>query len=235
MREHIQVTQRSEEWHLLRNPRFTSSKASALLSTSKRPMNEEELIEHKKANPKSRVTTIECIGDAFYTYCFEVAENAVFGKAEEDEFESFDMTRGNQLEPMIFRAFKESKDLDFLDVEECGFFINGEHEGSSPDGLVSDDSVLEIKAPRRSKFFRIVREGLEGLDKEWVAQAQHQMRVTGRSKCYFVVGYLHNTKIMIHTIEIPIDEKIQDAFEERMHYAIEVMLDYKKYLIETFL
>ena len=231
---HNEVVQRSEEWHKLRAGRFTSSKASALLSTGKRPMSEEEIEEQKKLNPKSRITTTECIGEAFFSYCFEVAENSIFGVAEEDSFESFDMHRGNVLEPLIFRAFKEKKELDFLDVTECGFFTKGEHEGSSPDGLVSDNAVAEIKAPRRSKFFRIVRDGIDALDKEWIAQAQHQMRVTGRSKCYFVVGYLHENRMLLHEIVIKRDEAIQKIFEERMPYAIEIMEEYKRYLLEKF-
>lgn len=235
MDNHIKVTQRSEDWFELRNGRFTSSKISALLSTGKRPMTDEELAIYKEENPKSRVTTTECIGEAFFTYCFEVAENAVFGRAEEDMFDTFDMVRGQNLEPVIFRAFKQQKELEFLDVVESGFFINGDYEGGSPDGLVSDDSVLEIKAPRRSKFFRIVRDGIDALDKEWIIQAQHQMRVTGRSKCYFVVGYLHETKILTHTIEILIDDEIQKLFDERLPYAIEVMNEYKQYLIEKFM
>lgn len=234
MGKHIQVIQGSEEWFALRNGKITSSKASALLSTGKRPMTEDELKEWKKENPKSRVTTTECIGEAFYTYCFEVAENAVFGRAEEDMIETFDMIRGKQLEPLIFRAFKETKALDFINVEESGFFVYSEYEGGSPDGLVGDDSTLEIKAPRRSKFFKIVRDGIDALDSTWIAQAQHQMRVTGRSKCHFVVGYLQDTKMLIHNIEIERDEEIQKLFEERVKIAIEVIQEYKQYLIEKF-
>lgn len=235
MIKHIKVNQRSEEWFDLRNGRFTSSKASALLSTGKRQMTPDELSEFKKENPKSRVTTTECIGDAFFSYCFEVAENSVFGIADEDMIETFDMSRGRELEPLIFRAFKREKEFDFINVEESGFFINGDHEGSSPDGLVGDDAILEIKAPRRSKFFRIVRDGVDALDDSWIAQVQHQMRVTGRSKCYFVVGYLHDARLLIHTIEIEKCEVTQKKFKERIDYAVEVMEDYKNFLVDKFL
>lgn len=235
MDNHVSVEQRTDYWFELRNSRFTSSKASNLISVGKRPMTEEELKEHKKNNPKSRVTTTECIGESFYSYCFEVAENSIFGRPEEDKIETFDMQRGNVVEPLIFNSFKEQMALEFKEVKKCGFFTLGKHEGSSPDGLVDDDAVLEIKAPRRSKFFRIVRDGIDALDKEWLIQVQHQMRVTKRDKAFFVVGYFGNGRLLLHHLEIERDDKMQTLFKKRVKEAIKIKEEYKQYLIDKFL
>lgn len=80
--------------------------------------------------------------------------------------------------------------LDFmletgLQVTETGFHVHPEHAwlGASPDGLVGDDAVIEIKCPygkRNSSEFVSINEQLH-----YMAQIQYEMFCTGRKKCYF--------------------------------------------------
>lgn len=173
----------------------------------------------------------DTIGLSFYTYVYETVENELFG--EEEEFENADTRRGNELEPIAFEAIKKRKALDFVPVTKCGFFTLGDHEGSSPDGLVGEDAVLEIKAPRRRKFFDIVRNGIDAVDKKWREQVQHQMRVTGRTKAHLVFIYLTDDgEALLHEIEVESDPDIQLKLEERMQVAIKEKEQYKQYLIE---
>lgn len=209
-RKHHNVEHLSPEWFALRLDRFTSSKAENLLM-----------------NGKAK----ESIGLSFYSYIYETVENGLFG--EEDQFENADTMRGNELEPIAFNEFKRRMELDFRKVEKCGFFTLGDHEGSSPDGLVDDDAVLEIKAPRRRKFFEIVRKGLDAVDKGWKEQIQHQMRVTGRNRGYFVFIWVSDEgTAFTHSIEVEIDIDIQAKFEERLPIAIKEKEQYKQYLID---
>lgn len=208
-RKHHNVEHLSPEWFALRLERFTSSKAENLLM-----------------NGKAKDT----VGLSFYTYIYETVEDALFG--EEENFENDDTRRGNELEPIAFEEFRRKMAMEFRKVEKCGFFTLGDHEGSSPDGLVDDDGVLEIKAPRRRKFFEIVRRGLEAVDKSWKEQVQHQMRVTGRTRAYLVFIYVSDDGISYtHSIEVGICIDTQAKFEERLPIAIKEKEEYKQYLI----
>jgi len=72
-------------------------------------------------------------------------------------------------------------------VREVGFVVSDKHEwlGASPDGLLGDDSVLEIKCPYG------LREDPEPVFKKigdlphYYAQVQIEMICTGRVNCYF--------------------------------------------------
>lgn len=208
-RKHHNVEQRSEEWFNLRLPRFTSSNIDSLL-----------------LNGRGK----DEIGLGFYTYIYETVENELYG--EEDLFDNFDMQRGRELEPIAFQYYKEKMAMDFIEVTDCGFFTFGDHEGSSPDALIGDDTVGEIKAPKRRKFFDIVKKGIAAVDKKWQIQIQHQMRVTGRYKGVFIFIYLTpENDILLHTIEVDRDEAIQEQFEKRLPIAIKEKEDYKQYLI----
>lgn len=211
-RKHHNVEHLSPEWFALRLERFTSSKAENLLM-----------------NGKAK----DSVGLSFYSYIYETVENGLFG--EEDQFENADTQRGNELEPIAFNEFKREMAMQFVKVTKCGFFTLGDHEGSSPDGLVDDDAVLEIKAPRRRKFFEIVRKGLDAVDKAWKEQIQHQMRVTGRNRGYLLFIYVSEEgKAYTHSIEVEIDIDIQAKFEERLPLAIKEKEEYRQYLIEKF-
>lgn len=67
-------------------------------------------------------------------------------------------------------------------VEECGFFVHPEHAwlGASPDGLVGDDGLVEIKCPfslrnSASPEFKTASE-----QKHYYAQMQIEMACSGR-------------------------------------------------------
>jgi hypothetical protein len=177
--------QRSDEWFEDRRGRFTASSIHRLLSDGSRPMTEDELKIWKLANPKSQKKNTECIGDAFYTLCFEKACEIVFGLDPYWDIVSYDMQRGINWEPDAFDLFKWNKLLDFIDVETCGFIPYGDNAGASPDGLVSDGGNLEIKCPKPPKFFTIIRDGKDAIDPEYISQMQMQMLATGRDHAYF--------------------------------------------------
>ena len=72
-----------------------------------------------------------------------------------------------------------------LNVTETGFHISSEYEwlGASPDGLVDDGAVLEIKCPygkRNGSDFKSMIE-----QPQYYAQMQIEMLATGRNKCHF--------------------------------------------------
>lgn len=70
-------------------------------------------------------------------------------------------------------------------VTECGFYTHEEWLGASPDGLIGDTGLIEIKCPYRFKddsnpVFKSIME-----QPHYYAQIQIQLFVTGREWCDF--------------------------------------------------
>lgn len=200
------MLQRSNDWFEARKGRFTASEIHKLLG-------------------------VRGLGQTGESYIFEKAIEDVFGLDEENNFTSFDMQRGVALEPLAFRKFKEIKEFEFLDVQETSFFSYGLDAGASPDGLVGNNAILEIKCPRPTKFFNLVAKGYDAIDKEYIAQMQMQIMCTNSEKAYFFNYIIFNGVEMWHEIEINRDEKMIDLIKERIEQAIKIKNKYKEYLI----
>ncbi len=154
------------------------------------------------------------------TYAFENACEVVFGKDEDEQFESFDMTRGKMLEPFAFNKFSELKEMEFMTVEKCTFFPFGEHAGASPDGIVNKDAVLEIKAPRPNKFFKLVAVGYDAIDSEYIAQMQMEILCTNSARAHFFNYIIFNGEPMWHEIIVNRDEVMIDLIKKRIEEAV---------------
>ena len=105
-----------------------------------------------RASSAGKIAGVKGLGETGKTYAIEKAIEELYGEMEEN-YISYAMQNGIDTEPLAFAKFKELKELDFLDVTNCSFFKFNEHAGASPDGLVSDNAVLEIKCPKSTTFF----------------------------------------------------------------------------------
>lgn len=191
------VQQRSLEWHQERLGKFTASEIHKLMG-------------------------IKGLGETGKTYAFEKAVEELYGEVE-DNFVSYDMERGTELEPLAFAKFKELKSLEFLEVKNCWFF-SGDFHGASPDGLVSDDATLEIKCPKATTFFKLVADG--EVDKKYFYQMQHQMMLTGREKSYFFNYFIFEGQEFWHEIIVNRDDKVCDLIWDRILEAEEIKQEY---------
>jgi len=84
-----------------------------------------------------------------------------------------------------------------LEVEETGFHIKkgADWLGASPDGLIGNDAVLEIKCPygaRNTGEFKHISEQLH-----YHAQMQIEMYCTNRQRCYFYQWSKQNSDMII--------------------------------------
>lgn len=72
------------------------------------------------------------------------------------------------------------------DVQEVGFVTHPtlERSGASPDGLVGNDGLVEIKCPNTATHIETLRGGK--IDLKYMRQMQWQMACTRRSWCDFV-------------------------------------------------
>ena len=195
------MLQRSDEWFEMRKGRFTASEINKLLG-------------------------VKGLGLTGESYAFEKAVESVYGLSDDENFVTFDMQRGIDQEPLAFAKFKELKALEFIDVQECVFFPFGEHAGASPDGLVGTDAILEIKCPKRNKFFKLVANGESEIDKNYIAQMQHQMLCTNSNKAHFFNYLIENGKEYWHEIIIERDEEMVELIKERIKLATEIKLNY---------
>lgn len=100
-----------------------------------------------------------------------------------ETFKSAAMEHGNETEPRA-RAMYELE--TGRDVVECGFIPDAtlENTGASPDGLVGDLGLVEIKCPQPAKHIKNLMGGT--IDKAYRLQMQWQMECTGRDWCDFV-------------------------------------------------
>jgi putative phage-type endonuclease len=204
----LQQTQRSKDWYEIRKGKFTASRISELLG-------------------------VKGLGKTGETYIFEMACEIALGINEtEEKFVSRDTQRGIDLEPLAFRKFKELKEFDFLEVKPSYFFPYGKDAGASPDGLVGDDAVLEIKCPRAQKFFNLLKFGKEAIDSDYYDQMQMQMLCSNSVRCYFFNYIIFNGKEMWKEIIVERDEKRIELIKSRLDEAIKIRNEYVEYLLK---
>lgn len=150
------------------------------------------------------------------------------------------------LESTIFpygKFYETQARIDFeietgIKIQECGFFKAHGYDwlGASPDGLIDDDAIAEIKCPwskrdEDTKDFDSIYEM-----PHYMAQLQLEMLSTGRKKAYFYQWSQYKTKLEIvdfdpKWIEIFVPQLHQfylDFLEEREHSHAQKHLEPKK-------
>jgi hypothetical protein len=119
----------------------------------------------------------KAFGDPALRYALQIALERVTGRKAEHSFSNEHMERGHEQEPIARMLYEEQH---FVDVDKGGFFDWSEW-GDSPDGLVDDDGVIEIKCVIAPVHHANIRRGsadpaykwqrvghLDGTGREWV-------------------------------------------------------------------
>lgn len=203
------MLQRSSQWYQERLGRFTASQADRLVG--------------KEGLVKTR--------EAIKAYAMEKAAEMYFGIIE-DDFLSFDMQRGIDLEPLAFAKYSELREMDFVTVQQVGFFKYGDHAGASPDGITSDSRNLEIKCPTITTFSKLAMTG--EINPKYYAQMQMQMMCAGVDVTDFFNYCVHNGKEYHLTIEVPRDESMCELLLIRIEYAASLKMGYYAKLVAEF-
>lgn len=122
----------------------------------------------------SKASAIQANGSGLETLVFEKVSEIITGVIP-NGYKSADMERGNELEP-------EARDLYEIEtgnsVSQVGFIEHSEFVGCSPDGMIGDDGMLEIKCPTDSVFLRYMYDKKINMSYYW--QMQMQMWVAER-------------------------------------------------------
>jgi len=115
-------------------------------------------------------------------YMAQLVVERITGKVEES-YSNAAMAWGTEHEPM---ARAEYEILRGVMVNEIGFVPHPtiENSGASPDGLVNDKGLIEIKCPNTATHIEtlLTRE----IPKKYICQMYWQMACTGREWCDFV-------------------------------------------------
>ena len=147
--------QHSPEWHAVRLGKFTCSTLSDLFMTP----------------------STKGYNDAINKVVFE----RLTGEAPESFVNDY-MKRGTELEPYARERYRMET---FNDVQEVGFIEYNEWFGYSPDGLVDNDGLIEIKCLKFSTLidFALTRK----IPKEYMYQMQGGMLASERLYCDFII------------------------------------------------
>jgi len=125
------------------------------------------------------VTSTGEISKSISKYALQLASQFLI-EEQEESYKSADMMRGNEIEPEAREAYQE---FTFNSVEQVSFIKCGDY-GYSPDGLVGDDGLIEIKCPNQITHTKYLFE--DRLPVEYVQQVQGGLFVSSRKWCDFV-------------------------------------------------
>ena len=169
----------------------------------------------------SNADTIIANGKGLETYIYNLMAE-YYSSAEKENYINADMQRGIDLEPEARLEFEFYTDLD---VQEVGFIEYNEFIGVSPDGLIGDDGLIEIKCPNDSIYFKLLLN--DNIKPEYIAQMQMQMYVTDRQYCYFV-SYNPNFEKSLYIKKINRDEEMIDKLKKGLERGTELIKEIKK-------
>ncbi len=169
------IEQNSDEWLDLRVGKLTASSVSKVMAN------------YGKA-----------FGEPAKKLAVKIAREQITGKrSDSDSFSNAHTERGHEQEP-IAKMLYESK--YFVDVSNGGFFEDGIC-GCSPDGLVYDDGLIEIKSVIDHVHHSTIKRS--GVDPAYKWQVLYTLLKTGRKWIDFVsycADFPENTRLFIHRV-----------------------------------
>jgi putative phage-type endonuclease len=191
------MEQRSSEWHQIRLGKVTASRVADIVSKT------------KSGYSTSRAN-----------YMAELIVERLTGKAAE-HYQNAAMFWGTNTEPLALSSYE---DRTGGLVEEVGFVPHPTipMSGASPDGMVNEDGLVEIKCPNTSTHIETVL-GQE-VPAKYLPQMQWQMACTGRDYCDFVSfdpRLPDGMKIFVRTVRRDV-EMIKSLEEEVSKFLAEM-------------
>lgn len=199
---HANVAQGSEEWHAMRCGKITASEMKHVLTPTLKIAN----------------------GDKTRSHAYELAAQRITAYVE-PQYVSDDMLRGHDDE-FEARALYETANGKVID---CGFVTRdfGLFElGYSPDGLVGDDGLIEIKS-RCQKYQiqtiaeNVIADEMRSIPQDYVLQVQTGLLVTGRKWCDFIS---YSGGLPMVTIRVAPDAEMQEAiFEASKKFELRIL------------
>lgn len=189
-RKHYEVTHNTEEWYNLRLGKFTASSFKDLFMSK----------------------TTKGYEKAIYKPVFE----RLTGELPES-FSNEYMERGHELEPLAKDLYEMET---FNIVQPGGFWALNDWIGASPDGLIGDDGIIEIKSPAFNTMISYLLKNQVPPIYKW--QIYGQLWVTGRNWCDFMSFH---PKLKPLIIRVERDESIITELQEKVFESISIAKD----------
>lgn len=159
--EYPEIEQGTDQWHEQRRGLVTASVVGKLVTSKTiKPA----------SNDESRGLTALLVAERITGYT-------------DPTYMNDDMVRGHMEEPRARDYYSEN----YAPASEIGFLVREESAwklGYSPDGLVGDDGLIEVKSPRAKTHLRTILSG--EVPAFHVAQLQAGLLVTGREWIDFI-------------------------------------------------
>lgn len=112
---------------------------------------------------------------------FEKVAERITGQSAVEAFVSVDTERGKTLEDMAIFLYEVTTNNI---VRQVGFVERDDLSGCSPDGLVGDDGMIEVKCPRPAGHIKTVIKSY--IKPEYMIQIQYNLFICERKWCDFV-------------------------------------------------
>jgi hypothetical protein len=125
----------------------------------------------------SHATAIGNYGKGLETYCRQIVRDMII---ERQSYTNKDMERGNELEPIARLSYEFENNCT---VKQVGFIQYSDFVGYSPDGLVSEDGLIELKARNDEIHFGLLLG--DSVDSTTIWQMNMGMLVSDRKWCDF--------------------------------------------------
>ena len=181
-----------------------------------------EWIEIKRGKMSaSNADTILANGKGLETYIYSLMAE-YYSKGEKVHYTNADIERGILLEP---EAKIEFQFYTGLDIKEVGYVEFNEYILVSPDGLIGDDGLIEIKCPNDSIYFKLLLSN--NIKPEYIAQMQMQLYVTDRQYCYFV-SYNPNFEKSLYIKKITRDEEMIEKLKKGLERGTQLIKEIKE-------
>lgn len=198
------IKQGSHEWHQARLGKITGSSFYKLLGSD--------------ASKKK--------------YLYDRANEIIIGaRADSENFSTMHTERGRDFES---EAKSQYVIKTFTSVKEVGLVTLDDYIACSPDGLVDDDGMLEIKVPDSNNYFRQILEisskGIKAIPKEYYMQMQFNLYVCGRKWCDYVPYNPMHAALNkgLFTWRVEYEEKTQARIKETVEESIAKIKNYVK-------
>lgn len=177
--------QGSNEWYFARSGIPTASAFDSIITPKGKPSSSQE------------------------RYMLELLAERIMGKPTHDHM-SFWMKRGSEQEAHALNYYRFQREVE---TEEAGFFTDdSERWGASPDQLVGDSGLLEIKCPGEWKHVGALLDRGRVYEEHKI-QCQGQLWVTGRE---WVDVLSYHPEMPMALIRVERDEPFIDALAEQV-------------------
>lgn len=184
------MEQRSPEWYAARCGSLGASQLNEALATTKSGWGA------SRENLKNRIIAERLTG------------------VVEPSYVSKPMQRGIEMEEGARKAYEAATGV-FVDEMGIAFHPVLKHTHASPDGLVGDDGLIEIKVPNTTTHIETLR--TKKAPAKYINQMMWQMRCTGRQWCDFV-SYDDRVpeSMQLFVVRVERDDKVIAELEKKV-------------------